>query len=251
MSDDDERLARHLDDWIAAQVTGSGGRGVVFGLSGGVDSAVVAALCKRAFPHHSLGLILPCQSDPVDAADAVLTAHHFGLPTATIDLTPVYEALCAELRAACSDAPDDRLTCANIKPRLRMTALYAFSNHLGYRVVGTGNRSELAVGYFTKWGDGGADLLPLGNLTKTRVGELARHLGVPQRIVDKPPSAGLWEGQTDEGEMGLTYEQLDACLEGGGGKTVREVVDRLAAASRHKRELPPIAPLPSATDGST
>ena len=110
--------------------------------------------------------------------------------------------------------PGDRLTGANIKPRLRMTTLYAFANHLGYRVVGTGNRSELAIGYFTKWGDGGVDLLPLGNLTKTRVRELARHLGVPQRIIDKPPSAGLWEGQTDESEMGVTYEQLDAYLEG-------------------------------------
>ena len=130
-----------------------------------------------------------------------------------------------------------------------MTTLYAFSNHLGYRVVGTGNRSEIAIGYFTKWGDGGADLLPLGNLTKTRVRELARHLGVPQRIIDKPPSAGLWEGQTDESEMGVTYEQLDAYLEGTGGQAAAATVDRLHAASRHKRELPPVAPLPPETDG--
>jgi NAD+ synthase len=125
-----------------------------------------------------------------------------------------------------------------------MTTLYAFANHLGYRVVGTGNRSELAIGYFTKWGDGGVDLLPLGSLTKTRVRELALDLGVPRHIIDKRPSAGLWSGQTDEGEMGVTYEQLDAYLEGRGGEAAGETADRLGAASRHKRELPPIAPLP-------
>ena len=104
----------------------------------------------------------------------------------------------------------DRTTVANLKARLRMTTLYAFANHLGYRVVGTGNASELAVGYFTKYGDGGVDLLPLGSLTKTAVRALARHLGVPERIVERAPSAGLWPGQTDEGDLGFTYDELDA-----------------------------------------
>ena len=237
-------LAQHLSDWIGATIAESGGVGAVLGLSGGIDSAVAAALCKRTFPSHTLGVIMPCESDPADAQDGHLTAQHFGLAQATVDLTETYHTLCAQLHECCTEMPGDRLTGANIKPRLRMTTLYAFANHLGYRVVGTGNRSELAIGYFTKWGDGGVDLLPLGSLTKTRVRELALDLGVPRHIIDKRPSAGLWSGQTDEGEMGVTYEQLDAYLEGRGGEAARETADRLGAASRHKRELPPIAPLP-------
>jgi len=239
-----ERLAQHLSDWIGTTIAESGGVGAVLGLSGGIDSAVAAALCKRAFPSHTLGVIMPCESDAADAQDGQLTAQHFGLAQATVDLTETYRSLRAQLHEYFADVPGDRLTDANIKPRLRMTALYAFANHLGYRVVGTGNRSELAIGYFTKWGDGGVDLLPLGSLTKTLVRELGRYLGVPPRIIDKPPSAGLWSGQTDEGEMGVTYEQLDAYLEGRGGEAAGETADRLGAASRHKRELPPIAPLP-------
>lgn len=245
-----QKLEQHLSDWIKQQVTGGGGIGVVLGLSGGVDSAVVAALCKRAFPHHTLGVIMPCESDPSDAEDARLTAEHFAIASTTLDLTPIFAALCEKLHAACSDASEDRLTCANIKPRLRMTTLYAFANHFNYQVVGTGNRSELVVGYFTKWGDGGVDMLPLGNLTKTQVRELARELGVPRRTLDKPPSAGLWAGQTDESEMGLTYGELDAYLSGERtSNEAAEVVDRLGAASKHKRELPPVAPLPS-NDGN-
>jgi len=246
-----ERLAAHLSDWIHDTVTAGGGVGAVLGLSGGLDSAVVAALCKRAFPDHTTGVIMPCESDPGDAEDGRLTARHFGVAQATVDLSPIYRALCEQLHAGCSEIPGDRLAGANIKPRLRMTTLYAFANHLDYRVVGTGNRSELAVGYFTKWGDGGVDLLPLGNVTKTQVRDLARHLGVPQRIIDKPPSAGLWAGQTDEGEIGVTYEELDACLEGRGGQAARQTVARLGAASRHKRELPPVAPLPPGESDST
>jgi NAD+ synthase len=212
-------LDQHLTDWIRAEVTAGGGHGAVFGLSGGIDSAVVAALAKQAFPHHALGVVMPCHSDPRDAEDGGLVAHHFGVPSATVDL----------------------------KPRLRMTTLYAFANQLGYRVLGTGNRSELAVGYFTKYGDGGVDLLPIGSLVKSEVRDLARTLGVPERIVTKPPSAGLWADQTDEAEMGLTYEELDAyLLTGMASPAVQAKVDAMNAASEHKRALPRIAPKPGA-----
>jgi NAD+ synthase len=240
---DVEKLAVHLSDWIRDTVTASDGTGTVFGISGGLDSAVVAALCKLAFPNHSLGLLMPCHSDPADAEDAHLIARHFRIAAATVDLSHAYDALLASLGETLTDLPEDALARANIKPRLRMTALYVFANHLGYRVIGTGNRSELAVGYFTKYGDGGVDLLPLGNLTKTRVRELAARLEVPQRIIDKPPSAGLWPGQTDEGEMGLSYAELDAYLSGA-SSAGGERVEALAAASAHKRSLPIIAPLP-------
>ena len=236
-----EELSALLAAWIRAEIEAGGGRGVVFGMSGGIDSSVVAALCLRAFPRHSLGVLMPCHSDPADADDALMTARHFGLPTATVDLSPVYDVLLVQLGQTSSELPAHRTAVTNLKPRLRMTTLYAFANQRDYRVVGTGNRSELAIGYFTKYGDGGADLLPLGALTKTEVRELAEHLGVPRRIIDKPPSAGLWDGQTDEGEMGFTYRELDAYLLGG-GEPPNERVAALVAASGHKRALPKVAP---------
>ena len=242
-----EQLAAHLTRWIADEVAASGGAGAVFGLSGGIDSAVVAALARRAFPHHTLGVVMPCHSDPRDAEDAAVVAHHFGVPATTVDLGPVYDLLLETLAASSSDLPEDRLATANLKPRLRMTTLYAFANELGYRVLGTGNRSELAVGYFTKYGDGGVDFLPLGSLVKEEVRDLARQLGVPERIVAKPPSAGLWADQTDEAEMGLTYEELDAyLLTSEASPAVQAKVDAMHAASEHKRALPKIAPKPGA-----
>jgi NAD+ synthase len=241
------RLAAHLSDWIASQVRASGGRGVVFGLSGGLDSAVVAGLAVRAFPDDCLGVIMPCHSDPADAADAALAAAALGVPTATVDLSPAYDALMAALAVAAPQAAGDRLVAANLKPRLRMATLYAFANLRGYRVLGTGNRCELTIGYFTKHGDGAADLLPLGSLVKGEVRALGRHLGVPERILAKTPSAGLWVGQTDEGEMGLTYEDLDRyLLTGEAAPAVKARVEALRAASEHKRRLPPVAPKPGA-----
>ena len=240
-------LAEHLTEWIRAEVAAGNGRGAVFGLSGGIDSAVVAALAKQAFPHHTLGVVMPCHSDPRDAEDGALVAHHFGVLSAIVDLGPVYDLLLEQLAASSSDLQESRLATANLKPRLRMTTLYAFANQLGYRVLGTGNRSELAVGYFTKYGDGGVDLLPLGDLVKSEVRDLARSLGVPARIMTKPPSAGLWADQTDEAEMGLTYEELDAyLLTGAASPAVKAKVDAMNAASEHTRALPRIAPKPGA-----
>ena len=242
-----EALATHLTDWIAAEVAAAGGTGAVFGLSGGIDSAVVAALAKAAFPHHTLGIIMPCHSDPQDAEDAAVVAHHFEIPHCTVDLSLVHDVLVEQLCLCSSDLGDEGLATANLKPRLRMTTLYAFANQLNYRVLGTGNRSELTVGYFTKHGDGGVDFLPLGSLVKTEVRELAAYLGVPERIIEKPPSAGLWADQTDEAEMGLTYEELDAyLLTSGASPAVKAKVDAMNAASEHKRGLPRIAPKPGA-----
>ena len=122
-----------------------------------------------------------------------------------------------------------------------MLTLYFHANRLGYMVIGSGNRSELAVGYFTKYGDGGVDILPLGNLVKRQVRELASCLGVPQAIIDKPPSAGLWHGQTDEAEMGCSYEELDNYITSGEASSeTRLIIDKMAAASYHKLSLPPI-----------
>jgi NAD+ synthase len=158
-----------------------------------------------------------------------------------VDLAPAYDALVAAL------PPGSDLARANLKPRLRMSTLYFVANARNYLVAGTGNKSELMVGYFTKWGDGGCDLLPLGGLFKTHVWDLACELGVPEGIILRAPTAGLWPGQTDEGDMGVSYAELDATLaaiERGDTSscepTTLEKVQAMIAGSAHKRALPPI-----------
>ncbi|KYC51502.1 MAG: putative NH(3)-dependent NAD(+) synthetase [Candidatus Methanofastidiosum methylothiophilum] len=231
-------LSGKLSNWIKEEVVSGGGKGVVFGLSGGIDSTVTAYLCKAAFPENSLGLIIPCHSNKADIDDAKSVAKEIGLKYETIDLDRVYNIFLESL----GHMRDDRdLALANMKPRLRMVTLYYYANKLNYFVIGTGNKSEITLGYFTKYGDGGCDLLPLGNLTKRNVYSLAKSLKVSDRIISKPPSAGLWKGQTDEGELGITYQEIDNYIE---GKTVSESVkakiEELMKKSEHKRNMPRI-----------
>jgi len=229
-----------LVEWMRQQVAEAGRTGAVVGLSGGIDSATVAALAKRAFGDEAHGVIMPCDSDPQDAEDARLLAQTIDLTYRTVDLAPALATLREQLELP-PNAP--RLAIANIKPRLRMIALYAEAALHNALVLGTGNRSELEIGYFTKYGDGGVDLLPIGGFLKHEVRQLARDLGVPQRIIDRPPSAGLWEGQTDETEMGMTYQELDTYLASGeGSPVIAGLVETMRQASRHKRRLPPIGP---------
>jgi NAD+ synthase len=208
-----------------------------------VDSATTAALAVRALgPQRVLAALLPCHSQPEDARLARLVAQTFDIPVVTVDLHGAYDALLAALPPS-----DHRLAAANLKPRLRMTALYYLAQSRNYLVLGSGNRTEVLVGYFTKYGDGGVDLLPLGDLYKTQVWELARELGVPQQVIDRPPSAGLWPGQTDEGEMGITYRDLDqvlAAIEAGDTSDIQpatlDKVQGMVARSAHKRAMPPL-----------
>jgi NAD+ synthase len=245
------RRAADIADWIQQQVTGASARGVVVGLSGGLDSAVVARLCQIAMPSRVVSAILPCHSDPRDERDAKLVASHFGLPVVGIDLGPTYDLLVNDLKTMFLQIPDDQaaaagtstdikasLPLANIKPRLRMSALYFIANSLNYLVAGTGNRSELTIGYFTKYGDGAVDLLPLARLLKSEVRELAADLEVPQSIMDKPPSAGLWAGQTDEDEMGFSYSDLERYLTDGPDAVAPALamrIERLMRSTEHKR----------------
>jgi len=241
--------------WMRRELSSSGARGFVVGLSGGLDSAVVVRLAQLAAPDHVVAAILPCYSDPEDERDAALVAAHFSLPTVRVDLSDAYDAAIAAVQPAVqalagqalqAKPPDPsaaRRPLANVKPRLRMTALYFLANSLGYLVAGTGNRSEQAIGYFTKHGDGGSDLLPLGGLVKSEVRALARELNVPAAIAERTPSAGLWLGQTDEQEMGFTYADLERYLEEGPqgvSPALAMKMERLIRASEHKRALPPI-----------
>lgn len=228
--------------WIKKQVKQAQAKGIVLGLSGGVDSSVVAALAKEAVgKKRVLALILPCHSQIQDLQDAKLVANKLKVKIKMIDLSSIYDSLIVILPKAGS------LAKANLKPRLRMLVLYYFSNKLNYLVCGTGNKSELMVGYFTKHGDGATDILPIGDLLKKQVRALAKELGIPRRIITKPPTAGLWSGQTDEGEMGITYPELDDILERIENKKKQVIaqnkvkrVKETIQGSEHKRQGPKI-----------
>jgi NAD+ synthase len=240
------KISERISRWIRDQVETAGAAGVLVGLSGGIDSAVVAVLAKRAMGDHVLALLLPCHSLVEDERDALLVADTFGIRRERVDLSPVYDAFLGQL-------PDSGEVCrSNLKPRLRMTASYYFANKLNYLVAGTGNKSERLMGYFTKFGDGGVDLLPIGDLTKSQVRKLAEDLEIPPRIIDRPPSAGLWAGQTDEEEMNIRYADLDKIIislerrkEAKLPRTQMSYVKGMIARSRHKRSTPPIFHLKS------
>jgi len=246
-------LAAPMVAWLRERLTIASARGFVVGLSGGIDSAVVARLCQLASPGQVVAVMLPCHSAAADEADARLVVDHFAIENVTVCLDAAYDALLEALEAATralagvarpdrSDA-EARIPRVNVKPRLRMTSLYFIANSLNYLVAGTGNRSELTIGYFTKYGDGGVDLLPIGHLLKSEVRALAHALGVPKPIVDRTPSAGLWAGQTDEQEMGFSYAELEAYLNDG-PETVSPAlalrIERLMRESAHKRAGAPI-----------
>ena len=222
-------------DFIKGVLKNSGAAGIVYGNSGGKDSALVGILCKAACP-NTVGIIMPCASKRnfgEDRDDGIAVAEQFDIETRTIDLTPVREAELEALKGI-TDANPSAVT--NIAPRLRMITLYAVAASENMLVAGTGNRSEYYMGYFTKWGDGACDLNPIRDLTATEVFEFLRYLDAPAHIIEKAPSAGLFEGQTDEAEMGVTYKAIDDFLLYG---TVSEkdaaVIDRYHSRSEHKR----------------
>lgn len=214
--------------------------GIVYGNSGGKDCTLVGALCKAACG-NTVGIILPCASSrnyESDRADALAAAEKFGIETRTVDLTAAREALLKELAGATEMLPS---SVANIAPRLRMTALYAVAGSENRLVAGTGNRSESYMGYFTKWGDGAYDFNPIADLTVTEIYEFLAYLDAPESIRTKAPSAGLYEGQTDEREMGVSYRAIDGfLLHGTASPEDLAVIERFHAASEHKRRPAPL-----------
>ena len=223
-------------EFIKSVLTDSGAKGIVYGNSGGKDSALVGILCKAAC-ENTVGIIMPCTTKrnyDEDSVDAKEVAQQYNIETRTVDLTPVKEA---EIKALASITELNNAALSNMAPRIRMLTLYAIAASENRLVAGTGNRSEAYVGYFTKWGDGAHDFNPIADLTVTEIYEFLRYLHAPEFIIKKAPSAALFDGQTDESEMGVTYAELDAYIS---GETVTEdksaIIEKLHIASEHKRK---------------
>ena len=234
MRDYKEETTRRVE-FIKDILAKSGAKGIVYGNSGGKDCTLVGILCKMAC-ENTVGVIMPCGTSrnyESDKEDALKVGKQFRIEQREVDLTSTK----AELLKACSTATTETDgAIVNVAPRLRMTTLYLIAASEGRLVAGTGNRSEAYVGYFTKWGDGAHDFNPISDLTVTEIYEFLHYLGAPKSVIDKAPSAGLKEGQTDEGEMGISYATLDRyILTGEGDEKDIEVIERLHKASHHKR----------------
>ncbi len=228
-----QRIVKWLKDELAQSHT----NGFVVGLSGGLDSSVCAALIKKA-TDNCLGLILPIESSVNDIDDAAEVASLVNLKNQYIDLTPVYTHLVRLVSG------HNKIALGNIKARLRMIVLYYHANINNYLVCGTGNKTEFSLGYFTKYGDGACDILPLGDLYKGEVRQIAEVLRIPEKIIEKVPSAGLWRGQTDEEEIGVSYEEMDRTLKEIAECRVHgdcaERLQSMMRQSEHKRKPPKI-----------
>ncbi|MDD2481111.1 MAG: NAD(+) synthase [Lutispora sp.] len=233
-----QKQCEDVSSWIRDNVYAANAKGVVLGLSGGIDSAVAAALCKIAFPEDTLCLMLPCHSNPKDEEDARLVASKLKLKIQKIALDQTFDILRQSIGSQDSDS---KLLLGNIKSRLRMVTLYYYAGKHNYLVVGPTNKSELTIGYYTKHGDSGVDIMPIADFVKEEIYELAKYLGVPKELIDKVPTAGLWENQTDEQEMKMSYKELDDYINNGkANETIKNKIDAMHNSSEHKRNAPKI-----------
>lgn len=226
-------------NFLKEKVKESNSKGLIVGISGGIDSALVYALAKKAFPEDALGVIMPIDKMEHDLAHINELEKSMNTKFITINLKETFDAILGTLKI------EDKMSISNIKPRLRMTTLYAIAQSKKYLVCGTDNKDEYFIGYFTKYGDGGVDLLPIVHLTKSEVKYLSKLLNVPESIINKKPSAGLWEGQSDEDELGFSYDDLDFYLDHINNnviinkyldKNVIEKIERMHKNSEHKRQ---------------
>lgn len=217
--------------WLKKTVKEKNCEGVVYGLSGGVDSAVIGVLSKICFNDKALAIMMPIHSDEEDEIDARLVIDKFNLNYIKVDLSSTYDEIKKNLQKS-----KNKMAYANIKPRLRMTTLYYYAQMHKYLVLGSSNKSEFLLGYFTKYGDSGSDIMPLVDFTKKEIYDLAKMLEIPDRIIQKPPSAGLFEGQTDEKEMGFSYDDLEKYLNKEKiDDKLKEKIENMIKNSEHKR----------------
>jgi NAD+ synthase len=255
-----DRVRRILVDFVRMEITRAGISRAVLGLSGGVDSALSCFLAAEALgPENVLAIRMPYRTSSPDSMEhATLVIRQTGVRELTIPITPMADAILP-------DIPEDQpVRRGNILARLRMIVLYDRSAEFQGLVVGTGNKTEILLGYTTLYGDSACALNPLGDLYKTQVRQLARAMGVPEVIVSKPPSADLWVGQTDEGELGFTYARVDqllmllvdggyapeSCVEAGFDRAFVQAVLERIRRNQFKRLLPPIAKLSSRPVGN-
>ena len=231
-------IINQCGQWLRNEVEKAHASGIVLGLSGGIDSSVLAAIGREALgKDRVLGIIMPCHSIEEDEKDARLLIEALDINFMRVDLSGVFDLM---LKAVSCEL--NSLTKSNMKARLRMVTLYAVAQSKNFLVCGTSNKSEYETGYFTKFGDSGVDLMPLANFLKREIREIAKILNVPEKIINKAPSAGLYEGQTDEGDMGFSYDVLDEYLTTGkiDDEKARERIDVMRRRSEHKRKPIPI-----------
>jgi len=253
---DSKKVTESICEFTKEFIRKAGAKGVVIGISGGVDSSTTAALMVRALGRNNvLGLLLPEEgvTPKEDLDDARELVNLLGIRWEEIEISTIVKRYLDLLPKA-----KDVLAEGNLKPRIRMTILYYYANSLNYLVAGSGDRSELLIGYFTKYGDGGVDFLPIGRLFKTQVRQLGLYLGIPEKIAHKPSSPRLWKGHLAERELGISYEEIDLILHAlfdlnlsameaskqtGLSKDKVLMVLRMYERSQHKREMPPLAPI--------
>ncbi len=238
-------------EWIREKVQEAHCKGVAVGVSGGIDSAVVAYLIKEAFPDNSIGVIMNIKSNPKDKEDGMKVINACQIEHIELNLDQPQIMILDQVKEKLNEKnllneATMKMTDANLRARVRMSSIYTVANNLGYLVAGTDNAAEVYTGYFTKHGDGGVDILPIANLTKSEVYEWAKELGIHEDLINKAPSAGLWEGQTDENEMGTSYKYIDMVVEGKKDQVPKkdlEIIERLHRVSEHKRKTAPKPPI--------
>ncbi|MGL5618002.1 MAG: NAD(+) synthase [Metamycoplasmataceae bacterium] len=222
---------KYLVSWLRKEVKKTGAKGVIVGISGGIDSALVGAIAKEAFPDDSLGILLPISDRVNDLNQGLELCKTIDLDYQIINLKDNFKSLSKKLNLT------NNLTNANLQARLRMLTLYAIAQEKSYLVLGTDNYAEFYLGYFTKYGDGACDLLPIIHLHKSEVFEIAKLLKLPNSIINKAPSAGLWDNQEDEKELGFSYNEFESFIKHKSiDKNIIEKIKKQHHSTQHKRD---------------